>query len=59
MPAKKTPDTGRYRALRDIAVPAAEPGGQGTIALAGEIVEVDPDTAALMIRDGMIAAEEA
>lgn len=58
MPAKKTPGTARYRALRDVAVPAAEPGGQGSIAMAGELVDLDPDTAALLIRDGMVTPEE-
>lgn len=58
--ATKKPQPARYRALRDVAVPAAEPGGQGTIAVAGDVVELDPDTAALMVRDGMVApAEEA
>lgn len=58
--ARKDAGTARYRVLRDTAVPAAEPGGQGTIALAGDYVHLDPDTAALMIRDGMVtAAEEA
>lgn len=56
--ATKKPGTARYRVLRDVGVPAAEPGGQGTIALAGDIVDLDPDTAALMVRDGMVVAEE-
>lgn len=60
MAVKKTPDTARYRVLRDVALPAAEPGGQGTIAQADDIVELDPETAALLVRDGMVApAEEA
>lgn len=57
MPTKKT-GTARYRVLRDSAVPAAEPGGQGTIALAGDIVDLDADTAALMVRDGMVTPAE-
>lgn len=57
MPAKK-PGTARYRVLRDAAIPAAEPGGQGTIAQAGDVVELDPDNAALMVRDGMVAPAE-
>lgn len=59
MPAKKTPDTARYRVLRDCALPAAEPGGQGTIGVAGELVDLDPTTAALLVRDGMVTPEEA
>jgi hypothetical protein len=60
MPAKKTPGTARYRVLRDCALPAAEPGGQGTIGQAGELVDLDPDVAALLVRDGMVTpAEEA
>jgi hypothetical protein len=58
MATKKTPGTARYRVLRDTTVPAAEPGGQGEIALAGDIVELDPDTAALMVRDGMVTLTE-
>lgn len=50
--------TGRYRVLRDVAIPPATPAGEGTSVPAGEIVELDPDTAALLIRDGMISAEE-
>lgn len=58
MAAKKPPGTARYRVLRDCAVPAAEPGGQGTIAAAGDVVEIDPDSAALLVRDGMVAPEQ-
>lgn len=56
--ATKKPGTGRYRVLRDVGIPAAEPGGQGAIALAGDLVDLDPDTAALMVRDGMVAPAE-
>lgn len=56
--AQKKPGTARYRVLRDTAVPAAEPGGQGVLALAGDVVDLDPDTAALMVRDGMVAPAE-
>lgn len=56
--ATKKPGTARYRALRDVAIPAPELGGQGSIAQAGDVVDLDPDTAALLIRDGMVAAAE-
>jgi len=44
MAAKKT---GRYRVLRDFDGHRA-----------GDMIDVDSDTAALLIRDGMIAAPE-
>lgn len=47
----------RYRVIRDVAIPGASPGEQGTIAVAGDVVVVDPETAALLIRDGMIREE--
>lgn len=56
--ATKKPASARYRVLRDVGIPAAEPGGQGSIALVGDLVELDPDTAALMVRDGMVAPAE-
>lgn len=60
MATKKTPGTARYLVLRDCALPATEPGGQGTIGVAGELVDLDPDVAALLVRDGMVRpAEEA
>ena len=60
MPAKKTPGTARYRVVRDCALPATEPGGDGTSAAAGDLVDLDPDTGALLTRDGMVVpAEEA
>jgi len=60
MATKKTPGTARYRVLRDCALPPAEVGGQGTIGVAGELVDLDPDAAALLVRDGMVTpAEEA
>lgn len=60
MPRKsESPGTARYRTLRDVAIPPAEVGGQGIMLGPGELVDLDPDTAALLIRDGMITAEEA
>ncbi len=56
--ARKEPGTARYRALRDVVVPGADPGDQGRIATAGEILDLDPDTAALLVRDGMVAPEQ-
>lgn len=48
MPSKKEPGgTVRYVVLRDF-------GGN----LAGDVLELDPDSAADLIRDGMIAPEE-
>lgn len=44
MAAKKD----RYEVLRDCVLPSGP-------AAAGDVVEVDPDQAALLIRDGMIA----
>lgn len=55
----ESPGTARYRVLRDCALPATEPGGQGTIGVAGEVVDLDADTAATLVRDGMVTPEEA
>lgn len=44
-----TKKTGRYRVLRDTTV-------NGAPAAPGDLVDVDDETAALLIRDGMIAA---
>lgn len=57
MAVKKPAGVARYVVLRDCAMPAAEAGGQGTLAVAGEKVDLDADTAALLIRDGMIAPD--
>lgn len=57
MATKKIPERRRYAVLRDVAVPGVEDGEQGTIALAGETVDLDDHTAALLIRDGMIREE--
>lgn len=49
MATKKSAGSGRYTVLRDCAVGEA-----------GDQVDLDPDTAADLIRDGMVApAEEA
>ena len=58
MTAKSTTKKARYLVLRDCAIPATEPGGQGTFALAGDAVELDPAAGALMARDGMVAPIE-
>lgn len=58
MPAKRDPATARYRVLRDTTVPAAEPGGQGRIVVADEFVDVDDATAAFLVRDGFLVADE-
>lgn len=47
MAGKKDAATNPYRVLRDHAGRAA-----------GDVVELDPDTAALLIRDGMVAPAE-
>lgn len=57
MPAKRDPATARYRALRDVAVPAAEPGGQGRILLPGDTIDLAADLAADLVRDGMLTPE--
>jgi len=46
MPAKKEPATARYVVLRDF-------GGN----LAGDVIEVDVENAALLVRDGILAPE--
>lgn len=53
MATKKDPGTARYRVLRDVAMAIGT--GQGYIATTGEIVVLDPDDAAALVRDGMIA----
>lgn len=51
-------NAGRYLVLRDVALPGPAIGDQGTIALVGDIVDLDDHTAALLIRDGMVAPAE-
>lgn len=53
MAAKAEPSKARYRVLRDVALAIGT--GQGYIATAGDIVVLDPDDAAALVRDGMIA----
>ena len=45
--AKKEPGTARYTILRDCAVGAA-----------GDTIALEPDDAALLVRDGMISPAE-
>lgn len=47
MATKKEEGSGRYRVLRDCAV-----------GVAGQTVQLDADTAADLIRDGMVASTE-
>lgn len=56
--AKKTGGGARYRVLRDVALPPTGDDAQGRIAQTDEVVDLDPETAALLVRDGMVAPAE-
>lgn len=47
MVTKKTGGAGRYVVLRDF-------GGN----VAGDVIDIDPDTAADLVRDGMVAPKD-
>lgn len=50
MAGKKTGATRRYNVLRDLTI-------DDLVLARGDVVELDPDSAALLIRDGMIREE--